>query len=274
MIVDNRNLPPLGTMTVRGEDGSIALAMWVDSGTARAPVYGHKFGSEKVKCSILKDFTTDCFNDNAEAYLKYPYYDIAARNRAENIKMVSEPKRFNKSKTVILCGGGPSAEDFKDAVNSKRSVATVISLSRTQKVIPGDYCVAIEPNENDVFDGADFQNTHAHLMLSAHTETAKKPWKEISWADYGFFETEGVSRYHAHENATCIALEFAVKRLGAEKIVMIGMEHPIATNYYWHGIELQGMCWYAAQKGIEIWNCTPNTSVLAGVVLSTFDETL
>ena len=119
------------------------------------------------------------------------------------------------------------------------------------------------------------EGVHAHFLSIAHPDQVRRPWDRISFGRLGHMPgPSGMPVYHPHENVGCIALEYIFKVLKARKLIMVAMEHPPRGNYFYHGIEAQAMCWHASRHGVEVWNCTENTSVIAGVLLGDIQDAL
>jgi hypothetical protein len=279
MITDNRNLPPLRTDIINGH-----LAIWVylANGARVLPLsLPPEFHGKKMKYGVAVNFIkNNPTNRMPLAWSDHKNKDIAVKNHELHLPLLRGCNtKFKRAKTVILCGAGNSlAESVVDVERYRNEPDTiVVTVSRAQELIEGDYWVGLEPVPHKV--GGKKSNTIAHLLSVVHHGIAQYDWKRVTWGSNRFlYGGDNIPVYHPHETVSCMAFEFACKVLMAKKIILVGMDHPIqyngSSNYFWHGIELQAMTWYAAHhiNGINTWNCTPVSSVIAGVIIGGIDE--
>ena len=150
----------------------------------------------------------------------------------------------------------------------------IIAVSRAINEYPdiADYAVVSDTNPFI----PDFPEVISAVFGTAcHPDTTKHQWKNKTWYTDSMRRIDGIPAVCCTEGVITDALWFAVNHLKAKKVLMFGVEQPaIISNYFWEGIFLQAHCFWYSLSGVEIWNCTPATSVIAGVMLGTMEEAL
>ena len=275
MIINNQTLFPSGTVRIPDETGNLAIAYEsiLKTGPSALPQTVKEL-SDVAGVSLVRDFIrTRPGSKPPPIYFMHNSKSEADANHAANMQFAKKHE-YPPQEKCIICGGGPSVT--RDEIEGLRGEYCIISVSRTQNIIPGDYYIGSDFLPHDELNRqTSYSNTVAHLMTTCDRGVALLPWKTVTFGASGFLECEAdIPRYHNHGSVSCFALEFACNVLKAKKIIMVGMEHPVneAGNYYWHGLELQSMCWFACANGIDVWNCTPVSTVTNGVKLSTLKE--
>lgn len=269
-MIDNRTVTPPGAVYVEG-----LIAMWGVANGRQHPAYPFFVnGAEGVTFSVCEDFLGGDRNkeldlDQMTSFQKHPNYPLFLDNHKVNkgkLRLVEH----EQVDTVVLVGGGEVEAD----IMQYRDRATFVTLSRNQKVIPGDYYVGLESIDlhYNNLRGVDASNTIAILSTICNWRVGEMGWKEVVFYAPEFMQEDGMPFHLPRGNVSCLAMEFICRWLKPKKIIMVGMQHPVHNFYYWHGIELQSMCWFASRHNIEIWNCTYTTSVVCGLILGSLKE--
>jgi len=288
-MIDNRRLPPPGSSIAKSEDGREVVISYLTIPNKGRIMYGCLLQEEKTKvlsgeipCQLafVEDFFL--FKPVVEAcsrmYEQHQLYPTFEYNRGINESRVSAEYNFDPIDTVILCGAGPSLD--ADVVNEYRmhENTKVVTLGNAQGEVVGDYFVhldAIDSQQRKEF--LSVQDSMAHLCVVSDPGMADLGWKQKTWFTVDHLPNKaGLVSYQPTENVTCAAIQFVCKFLQPSKIVMVGMDHPIiigdSNTYFWHGIDLQAYCYFACKHGVEVWNCTPTSSVICGVVVGSMKQ--
>jgi hypothetical protein len=275
-MIDRREHIPIDTLMVKHPSGDPAILLFTwdkvngrrMAGLVDGPTEDGSFGS------VVRDFVgrepTEV-NPLPEAY--NPAIGILAKKNYEQNK----DKIRSLHETVILCGAGPSAERDVPMIEQNRQGVTVVTLSRTQRLIEGDYYVGLDPfpAHLDNLKGARVDKTIAVLATTVFPGVVALPWKAIGFFTHMIHDNhKDIPKYFAGETVSFTALQFCINTLKSKKVILVGMENSDDMTYYWHGKQIEAGSWWAARHGVEVWNCTGEGSVLNGVIHGKLSEVL
>jgi hypothetical protein len=273
-MIDNRFILPPGCKLGRNKDGSVVVFMWsVNEAGDRFDLSGYR--SHGFRAVVCRDYISSAPKESGTTPAWHRAKDLAFKNHEENIAKHT-PQLFLNHEKVLLCGGGPSVPAQLSEIEAARSMGYyVIVLSRAARHVSGDLFIGIEPNPGGLPKDILMDKTPAHFLTTCNPDQIDRPWRSVSFGRLGIMPgPDDMPIYNPHETVSGIALEYICRVLRAKKIVMTGMEHPPRGNYYYHGIELQAMCWHASRHGVEVWNCSDNTTAVAGLILGTITEAI
>ncbi len=274
-MLDNRHLLPIGTaytedggnprVFIAGKNGDNALRL--------LPMTAMKL---KWKYFVGVPDIVVCDPDVAEI-AKGQYSDKVAigmtANHESNATLASH-KEMPEAETVIIAAPGSVPDrDREIIVGSSTPVIAVSSAVKTFR--KPEYCVISDYSEGAMHHlrGADLTGTVGVLSTTVVPGVAHMPWADVTWYTTLPRRAEGIPYCFATEGVITDAVWFAANQLKAKKIIMVGVEQPVTIpNYFWEGMFLQAHCFFYGKHGVKIWNCTPATSVLAGVILGSLEE--
>ena len=283
MVYDNRNLKPPGSrLEETKKHGQILYLFQVaaDGGHAICqfdsyPPSPFTLGVGVV--DIMRYGPPDdylVFNENLIARHKKNSGQNIARARSE------QGHEFPPAPVVILIGGGNVPGADLEILYSREG-PPIITVSRAQRLISGDYYVGTEslPAHKENLKDCKFGSTVAHLDLACYPAIADLGWERVTWYGVRFGGELDIPRYNDATGVSFTALQFAAKTLQAKKIILLGMEHPIQVAngtmdfaYFNAGIWLAAACWWLHKNGIEVWNCSVPTTVTTGVMLASLQD--
>lgn len=267
-MIDTREIFPVGTFIGKNNEERISLYTYANGEGGRIPAtLALKRGCRQLVG--IPDITKDQPYDVMEELYSPQMLDKQDENHEIN-KLRVLSKEQPKADTVFIVA--PGRVDNKTATAILQTDAPVVTVSRANERFPmSDYtvvsCWADVKKYNHVC------HTTAVLSTNCSPSVAALNWKDITWYTHKPKKIDGIPSCYPTEGVVTDALWFAIERLGAKKVVLCGVEQPVtSSNYFWEGILLQAHCYWYSKSGIEIWNCTPATSVVAGVILGTLEE--
>jgi len=219
------------------------------------------------------------------------------------------PFIFPKKKVVFLVGGGPSAKRTLKSSAFWRMVdrddTAVLTMSGSQNFVAGDYYIASElsPAGPNRLNGAhgDMEETEAVLHIHANNNY----YTNFNWSKIHVYESIsnncGFEKFWSYSTVAYDAIQFAVRGLKAEHLVLIGFDGGAPFNGKYHeeddapmGKEfvsrgLDGRMWQTVGsvlnsnhcleacayllnfRGIRTWNCTDGGIIVRNMRLCTME---
>lgn len=179
-----------------------------------------------------------------------------------------------QTETVIIAAPGKIPK-YDHSIIARGSFPVITIGSAIRQFEKPAYCVIADWSAGTVqyLDGVDLSETIGVLSTSVQPEVVRLGWRETTWYTNLPRRADGLPYCYTTEGVITDAVWFAVKQLGATRVILVGVEQPATIrNYFWEGIFLQAHCFFYCKHGVKIWNCTPATSVLAGVILGSLEE--
>jgi hypothetical protein len=274
-MLDNRHLLPIGTVAAE-IDGIPRILVWGKNGKNSLRVLPVTAMQLKWKryFSIPDIVTCDPESCTVE---ESQYGDIVMESMATNHELntaLANHKQMPQLETVIIAAPGSVSE--KDRLITAGGSIPIIAIGSAIKTFEKPaYCVISDYTKyvKEPLQNIDLSETVGVLSTAVLPDVAKLPWKAVTWYTSLPRQLDGIPYCFSSEGVITDAVCFAVKQLGAKKIIFVGVEQPATvSNYFWEGMLLQAHCFFYAKHGVKIWNCTPATSVLTGVILGSLEE--
>ena len=271
-MLDHREIFPAGTVLVKnGKETSLWL-------------YGKERGKPRMLASLaIKQKINryvgvpDIAGEHGELAINHDNYsskqiEIQNANHEAN-KGIAIHKEFSQSDTVVLVAPGKVAVEDIEHVQSLKIPIVAISRAADSFFLP-DYAVVSDPYPRHTqTQYCSAGGITAVLCTQVHPDISGLKWKDKTWFTHLPRRFDGIPHSCPTEGVVTDAVWFAINGLKAKKVIMLGVEQPATNvNYYWEGVFLQAHCFWYSKHDIEIWNCTPATSVVAGVKLGTLEE--
>lgn len=270
-MLDHRRLLPPGTLMAKINDTQYILIYGVNGNTARfLPALSvNKKGTKVVG---IADIAHELPGSMTHKEIYGPQmFPLREKHHKENTPKAVH-KDFPQVDTVgIVAPGRFNGKELFDLKENNIPIVAVSSVINTHFQYV-DYAV--------ISDTIKFNATAPHNITSvfctySHPGSSDQNWKDTTWYTHMDDPLPGIPQYYASEGVITDALWFAIKQLKAKKVIMLGVEQPITdSNYFWESIFLQTHCFWYSQAGIQIWNCTPVSSVIAGVMIGKLDEAI
>lgn len=296
MILDNRTILPVGSAIGTHDDHpelgrTIFLRLHPVAGEC-GPLFLRlrgKSSSEYMATGCPDIMTVTPPNKEGVDYGSQESFDNIKGIVARNMPVIEKEqgKKFPEAAAVVIIGAGNVSGHDIELVEGVRSKVTVITVGKAQGLINGDYYVDSDyvGGHYNELKGFDCSKTIAHLTVAVYPEMAKtgmfkdRTWFGGRWGRWG--RDLDIPQYHDGTTSSFSALQFAGKVLKAKSIFMLGIQQSIYVGdkgmdfVYWDaGLWMQAGCWWLFRHGVKVWNCTPNTSVVAGVVMGSLSEAM
>lgn len=276
-ILDNRKLLPFGSLVAtKGEDSLILC--YNHSPNRPRMLAAASNQSEDSIYYVVPDVTREsvnikdlipggfCYNPNIKEALE--------ANKKVNKQKPIDSYDYPREETVALLGGGPVLEeDIK--LLEKRNIP-IVAVNGAIRVCTPKYWVGVDHGKAlmDYFNGIDVSKIHSHMYFGIQPGVANLDWKSFDWFNAaGDDSLDGVVEYYGAEGVINHAIQFVYKKLGPKKIIMLGVQHTM-FQYYWIGLVLQALCFWYSKAGVCVWNCTRDSSILAGVFVGPLEIAL
>jgi hypothetical protein len=270
-LLDHRKLFPAGTVLAKNEKGTSLFIYGKEGGKPRMLASLAMQTGKKHRFVGVPDIAGDC-GDRVVNYDNYhPDHVKAQQANHDANKEFAVHKDFEQADTVAIAA--PGRIPYQDIERVQKLNIPIVAVSRAADshflpnyVVVSDYTVHQPPFFNA-------EGITAVLCTHVHPSLRDCGWKDVTWFTHLPKKMDGIPYSPATEGVITDALWFAIKGLGAKKVIMLGVEQPATnTNYFWEGVFLQAHCFWYSKHDIEIWNCTPASSVVAGVKLGTLEE--
>lgn len=282
MIIDNRNLLPIGSFVMQNPDSG-QPEIFIHTVDARlknrycALVAADIAKKKKVGFAIVRDVVkAQPFGKRSGlAYPKNMLTRLGKCHQANTPRALECFKEYPEGSHLFLVGAGPIPKEDLTAVEQARGTYKIVTVGQAITQVLPDYHVMTDSTYPIYLENMDLSSVDAYLATICNPQVSKMDWKSIGWFTH---ETlDGVPLHFAGESVTMDALQFIFGRLKATKLIMLGMEHPVNhvhNQHFWAGLGVQAYCYWYSQHNREIWNCSRPTTVLGGVIIGSVADAI
>jgi len=276
-MIDMRRLLPVGTTMVQ-YNGTETLCIYSrEDGKARvlavdAILAARKEGRTNTKMVGVGDIATKPLGNFVQTDTDNYNAGMFERKDAnvEQNKPHLQHKDMPQTDVAVILAPGTIPDDL-DCIHKTTVIAVSSAINTHSEYV--DYAVISDPLP--VFHPDHPEDIAAVLCAQCHPNSFYPKWRDVTWYSHALEKFDGIPQCCSTEGVITDALWFAVKQLGAKKVILLGVEQPnIVRNYFWEGVFLQAHCYWYSRDGVEIWNCTHASSVIAGVILGSLEEAL
>ncbi len=286
-ILDNRSIPPVGSMVATKDGVSHLLMFGQIPGQLRRLAMSYAGTQEKpsgfnVMPDITKpDYLTKEMKISRDS-IDPEFFKSIDNNLVTNLRAFRKNPTYEREKTVALVAAGQVEEE--DIAMLEKAGVPIVAVNSAIKKCKPKYWVGIDSRSNlrDYVKDIDVSGVRAYLYAGVHPAVGLANWKDVGW-----FSTIGgliredqgppnIPMQFDSEGVIGQAIQFIYRELKAEKIILLGVQHPVWWDfaYFWIGIALQGICFWYSRAGVYIWNCTKESSIVSGVILGPLEAAL
>lgn len=280
--MDNRKVRPIGSLYFKDAKAEYLLLYTQEKGSHKRFASSVNDTKDKVRYFAVPNVAFGQIGNAKPTREIYDpgYFQILDSNIMTNLLLFKSNPVYKREDTVILLGaGGITGEELKLVQQSGYPVVAVNNAINRIGPEGCTYWVGSDPRGslNEYLEGLELSSVRAFLYSGVQPGVAFRNWKDIGW--FGTISTDGpngLPLLFDSEGVICLAYQFITKILRARKVIMLGIQHPLrgVGDYFWIGIALQAFCYWYSAIGVETWNCTEDSTVVAGVVVGPLEEAL
>ncbi|MHA2068159.1 MAG: hypothetical protein ACXABY_27675 [Candidatus Thorarchaeota archaeon] len=280
-ILDNRMVPPVGSL-IKTKDGKHNLLLYVqEEGQLRKLAVCYAGSKKQFSYHVMPDIAGDNYMlkefESTRVGIDPGFFKTMDSNMLVNLNLFKKNPEYPREDTVAIIGGGEIRKEEIDLLVEKK--IPMIAVNNGINQCEPKYWVGIDCRSNllDYVRDRDVSKVRAFIYAGVHPSVGMMKWKDVGWfTTLGSERKKGIPQQFDTEGVIGQALQFAYRGLKAKKIIMLGVQHPnkAGLEYFWIGLVIQAICFWYSRRGVVIWNCTEESTLVSGVVIGPLEAAL